>query len=61
MSYNEKLVDEYNDVEAPITEPLFCPQVVFCVVSIEPHTPLEIGMLTKNSLLTGKVLSFNRN
>jgi hypothetical protein len=46
ISNNEKLVDEYNEVEVAITEPLLNPQVVFWVVMIEPQTPLDIGILT---------------
>jgi hypothetical protein len=57
ISNKEKLVDEYKDVDDPVTEPLLNPQVVFCTADIDPHTPLDIGMLIKNSLFTGKVLS----
>jgi hypothetical protein len=57
MSYNEKFVDEYKDVDEPVTEPLLTPQVVLWTATIEPHTPLDIGILSKNSLLVGKLLS----
>jgi hypothetical protein len=55
------LVDEYNEVDEPVTDPLLSPQVVFCTATTDAHTPLEIGMFIKNSLLTGKVLSLTLN
>jgi hypothetical protein len=61
ISYNEKFVDEYNEVDEPVTDPLLTPQVVFCTATIEPHTPLDTGMFSRNSLLVGKLLSLTLN
>jgi hypothetical protein len=56
-SYKKKSVEEYNEVEDPVTDPLLIPQVVFWTAAMEPQTPLDIGTLIKNSLLVGRLLS----
>jgi hypothetical protein len=49
-SYKKKSVEESNEVEDPVPDPLLIPQVVFWTASTEPQTPLDIGTLIKNSL-----------